>query len=217
MNFCLAEHFALFLGALYSIVCLYTSKIQAISSECRADITRDSKALGAYLCVLRKVMEIGNPIKRKTWCPNIEPLFKLLSYENVPPYLKGALRLISIATFIMFPQSLKVPILGVPGTVRFSVVVGLQLGIDLWALRLVLHELSKLVYDMRFELNEVEARSEHYPSTISFLNLLNSHIIKEKDATDSANIIHKLNCAINLGILKNKIRENNCYWIYEKS
>ncbi|GJV95853.1 nuclear pore complex protein NUP205, partial [Tanacetum coccineum] len=74
------------------------------------------------------VMEIGNPIKRKTWCPNIEPLFKLLSYENVPPYLK--------------------------------------------------------VYDMRFELNDVEARSEHYMSTISFLNMLNSLIIEERDAID---------------------------------
>ncbi|GJS83245.1 putative GrpE nucleotide exchange factor [Tanacetum coccineum] len=40
------------------------------------------------------------------------------------------------------------------------------------------------VYDMRFELNEVEARSEHYPSTISFLNLLNSLIAEERDATD---------------------------------
>lgn len=37
---------------------------------------------------------------------------------------------------------------------------------------------------MRFELNEVEARSEHYPSTISFLNLLNSLIAEERDATD---------------------------------
>lgn len=25
---------------------------------------------------------------RKNWFPDIEPLFKLLSYENVPPYLK---------------------------------------------------------------------------------------------------------------------------------
>lgn len=33
-------------------------------------------------------MENGNPIERKTWFPDIEPLFKLLSYENVPPYLK---------------------------------------------------------------------------------------------------------------------------------
>ncbi|GKC75133.1 nuclear pore complex protein NUP205, partial [Tanacetum coccineum] len=60
----------------------------------------------------------------------------------------------------------------------------LKWAIDRWALRLVLHELSKLVYDMRFELNEVKARSEHYPSTISFLNLLNSLIAEERDATD---------------------------------
>nr|GEY59313.1 hypothetical protein [Tanacetum cinerariifolium] len=34
------------------------------------------------------VVENGNPIERKTWFPYIEPLLKLLSYENVPPYLK---------------------------------------------------------------------------------------------------------------------------------
>ncbi|XP_019417069.1 PREDICTED: nuclear pore complex protein NUP205-like isoform X7 [Lupinus angustifolius] len=48
----------------------------------------DAKALVAYLNVLKKVVENGNPIERKNWFPDIEPLFKLLSYENVPPYLK---------------------------------------------------------------------------------------------------------------------------------
>lgn len=33
-------------------------------------------------------MENGNPVERKNWFLDIEPLFKLLSYENVPPYLK---------------------------------------------------------------------------------------------------------------------------------
>jgi len=33
-------------------------------------------------------MENGNPVERKNWFPDIEPLFKLLSYENVPPFLK---------------------------------------------------------------------------------------------------------------------------------
>lgn len=37
---------------------------------------------------------------------------------------------------------------------------------------------------MRFELNEVEAREERYPSTISFLNLLNTLIAKETDTSD---------------------------------
>lgn len=37
---------------------------------------------------------------------------------------------------------------------------------------------------MRFELNEVEARTEKYPSTISFLNLLNALIAEERDVTD---------------------------------
>lgn len=35
-----------------------------------------------------QVVENGNPVDRKNWFPDIEPLFKLLSYENVPPFLK---------------------------------------------------------------------------------------------------------------------------------
>ncbi|KAG4390082.1 hypothetical protein GLYMA_06G222100v4 [Glycine max] len=88
----------------------------------------DAKALVAYLNILKKVVENGNPTERKTWFPDIEPLFKLLSYENVPPYLK--------------------------------------------------------VYDMQFELNEIEARREQYPSTISFLNLINALIAEERDLSD---------------------------------
>lgn len=40
------------------------------------------------------------------------------------------------------------------------------------------------VYDMQFELNEIEARREQYPSTISFLNLLNALISEERDLSD---------------------------------
>jgi len=40
------------------------------------------------------------------------------------------------------------------------------------------------VYDMTFELNEVEARQEEYPSTLSYLNLLNVLIEHESDALD---------------------------------
>lgn len=40
------------------------------------------------------------------------------------------------------------------------------------------------VYDMQFELNEVEARREQYPSTISFLKLLNALISEERDLSD---------------------------------
>ncbi|GKC34518.1 nuclear pore complex protein NUP205 isoform X2, partial [Tanacetum coccineum] len=98
--------------------------------------------------------------QRKTWFPDIEPLFKL-SYENAPPYLKGALR-DSIATFIHVSPILKDTIWGF----------------------FEQYDLPVVVYDMRFELNEVKARSEHYPSTISFLNLLNSLIAEERDATD---------------------------------
>lgn len=133
----------------------------------------DAKALVAYLCVLRKVMENGNPIERKTWFPDIEPLFKLLGYENVPPYLKGALRN-TITTFIHVSPNLKDSIWGFLEQYDLPVVVGPQVG----------QMLGTQVYDMRFELNEVEARSEHYPSTISFLNLLNALIAEERDRTD---------------------------------
>ncbi|XP_024980449.1 nuclear pore complex protein NUP205 isoform X1 [Cynara cardunculus var. scolymus] len=136
----------------------------------------DAKALVAYLSVLRKVVENGNPIERKAWFPDIEPLFKLLSYENVPPYLKGALRN-SISTFIHVSPNLKDTIWGFLEQYDLPVVVGPQVGHGT-------QMMASQVYDMRFELNEVEARSEHYPSTISFLNLLNALIAEERDAAD---------------------------------
>lgn len=37
---------------------------------------------------------------------------------------------------------------------------------------------------MQFELNEIEARREQYPSTISFINLINSLIAEERDVSD---------------------------------
>ena len=37
---------------------------------------------------------------------------------------------------------------------------------------------------MQFELNEIEARREQYPSTISFLNLINALIAEERDLSD---------------------------------
>jgi len=46
------------------------------------------------------------------------------------------------------------------------------------------HFVYMQVYDMQFELNEVEARREQYPSTISFLNLINALIAGEKDVND---------------------------------
>ncbi|KAL4589768.1 hypothetical protein LXL04_002678 [Taraxacum kok-saghyz] len=136
----------------------------------------DAKALVAYLSVLRKVVENGNPIERKTWFQDIEPLFKLLSYENVPPYLKGSLR-DSILTFIHVSPNLKDTVWGFLEQYDLPVVVAPQItpGTQM---------MTSQVYDMRFELNEVEARSEHYPSTISFLNLLNALIAEERDATD---------------------------------
>ncbi|KAL6512342.1 hypothetical protein OROHE_019954 [Orobanche hederae] len=37
---------------------------------------------------------------------------------------------------------------------------------------------------MRFELHEIEARREQYPSTISFINLLNILMSDERDGSD---------------------------------
>ncbi|KAK4781282.1 hypothetical protein SAY87_017388 [Trapa incisa] len=135
----------------------------------------DAKALVAYLNVLQKVMENGNPIERKDWFPDIEPLFKLLSYENVPPYLKGALRN-AIATFIHVSPTLKDTIWRFLEQYDLPVVVGPPVGNTIQPIA--------PIYDMQFELNEIEARREQYPSTISFVNLINSLISEERDLSD---------------------------------
>ncbi|KAG6771823.1 hypothetical protein POTOM_023215 [Populus tomentosa] len=136
----------------------------------------DAKALVAYLDVLQKVIENGNPVDRKNWFPDIEPLFKLLSYENVPPYLKGALRN-AIATFVHVSPVLKDAIWSYLEQYDLPVVVGAQVGN-------IAQPTGTQVYDMQYELNEIEARRERYPSTISFLNLLNTLIGEEKDVSD---------------------------------
>ncbi|XP_068641134.1 nuclear pore complex protein NUP205 isoform X2 [Aristolochia californica] len=136
----------------------------------------DARALVAYLNVFQKVVENGNPVERKKWFPDIEPLFKLLSYENLPPYLKGALRN-AIAAFIKVSPDLKDTIWRYLEQYDLPVVVGPTVVNNT-------QQLSAQVYDMQFELNEVEARMERYPSTISFLNLLNALIALEKDTGD---------------------------------
>ncbi|KAK2984101.1 hypothetical protein RJ640_018126, partial [Escallonia rubra] len=136
----------------------------------------DAKALVAYLNALQKVVENGNPVERKNWFPDIESLFKLLSYENVPPYLKGALRN-AISSFIQVSPNLKDTIWSYLEQYDLPVVVGPHVGNST-------QPMSAQVYDMRFELNEIEARREQYPSTISFLNLLNALISEERDVTD---------------------------------
>ncbi|KAF4347793.1 hypothetical protein G4B88_003296 [Cannabis sativa] len=136
----------------------------------------DAKALVAYLNVLQKVVQNGNPIERKNWFLDIEPLFKLLGYENVPPYLKGALRN-AIATFIHVSPVLKDTIWSYLEQYDLPVVVGSHVGNGA-------QPMATQVYDMQFELNEIEARREQYPSTISFLNLLNELIAEERDVSD---------------------------------
>ncbi|ESQ37635.1 hypothetical protein EUTSA_v10002339mg [Eutrema salsugineum] len=134
----------------------------------------DAKALVAYLNVLQKVVENGNPTERKNWFPDIEPFFKLLGYENVPPYLKGALRKTIAAFVYVFPE-MRDSIWAFLEQYDLPVVVGSPVGKS---------DQSSQVYDMQFELNEIEARREQYPSTISFLNLINALIAGENDVTD---------------------------------
>ncbi|CAA7019609.1 unnamed protein product [Microthlaspi erraticum] len=134
----------------------------------------DAKALVAYLNVLQKVLENGNPTERKNWFPDIGPFFKLLGYENVPPYLKGALRKTIAAFVYVFPE-MRDSIWAFLEQYDLPVVVGSPVGKS---------DQSSQVYDMQFELNEIEARREQYPSTISFLNLINALIAGEKDVTD---------------------------------
>lgn len=136
----------------------------------------DAKALVGYLTILQKVMEHGNPIERKNWFPDIEPFFKLLSYENVPPYLKGALRN-TITTFIQVSPIFKDTIWSYLEQYDLPVVVGTNIGNSS-------QPMAAQIYDMRFELNEIEARRERYPSTLSFLNLLNALIAEERDVSD---------------------------------
>ncbi|WCJ29645.1 Nuclear pore complex protein NUP205 [Euphorbia peplus] len=136
----------------------------------------DAKALVAYLNVLQKVIENGHPTERKNWFPDIEPLFKLLSYENVPPYLKGALRN-AISTFVHVSPVLKDTVWSYLEQYDLPLVVGPPVANSA-------KPMATQVYDMRYELNEIEARIEHYPSTISFLNLLNTLIAEEKDVND---------------------------------
>uniref|UniRef100_A0A0D9VDH3 Nuclear pore complex protein NUP205 n=1 Tax=Leersia perrieri TaxID=77586 RepID=A0A0D9VDH3_9ORYZ len=132
----------------------------------------DAEALAAYLGVLQKVVEHGNTTERRKWFPDIEPLFKLLSYENVSPYLKGALRN-SITAFIKVSPLLKDAIWSYLEQYDLPVVTP-PLG----------QHSATQVYDMRFDLNEIEARRESYPSTISFLNLVNALIAEERNISD---------------------------------
>ncbi|BBN13132.1 nuclear pore complex protein Nup205 [Marchantia polymorpha subsp. ruderalis] len=137
----------------------------------------DARALEAYLKVLKKVMEVGSEAERSQWFPDIEPLFKLLPYENVPPYLKGALRN-AISVYVQVSPAMKekvwrlleqydLPVLAAPIVAEGNI-----------------QQLPSQAYDMTFELNEVEARQEEYPSTLSYLELLNVLMANEVDNSD---------------------------------
>ncbi|XP_020088373.1 nuclear pore complex protein NUP205 isoform X2 [Ananas comosus] len=135
----------------------------------------DAKALVAYLDVLKKVVENGNPTERKKWFSDIEPLFKLLGYESVPPYLKGALRN-AITAFVKVSPVQRDTIWSFLEQYDLPVVVAPSVSSG--------QHITTQIYDMRYELNEFEARRERYPSTISFLNLINALIAEERDVSD---------------------------------
>uniref|UniRef100_A0A7N0VJ21 Nuclear pore complex protein NUP205 n=2 Tax=Kalanchoe fedtschenkoi TaxID=63787 RepID=A0A7N0VJ21_KALFE len=165
---------------LFDCLSIYEEKFKQAIQTAGANLPEfqegDAKALVAYLNVLQKVMENGNPIEKKNWFSDIQPLFKLLSYENVPPYLKGAMRN-AISTFIPVSPILKDTIWSYLEQYDLPVVVGPDSSSGVTTM-------TTQVYDMRFELNEIEGRRERYPSTISFLNLLNALIAEEKDFRD---------------------------------
>lgn len=74
---------------IYNFGELFKSKIIVIflsKTVYQHQCTRDWFVRVSFFVI--QVVENGNPIERKNWFPDIKPLFKLLSYENVPPYLK---------------------------------------------------------------------------------------------------------------------------------
>ncbi|EFJ32372.1 hypothetical protein SELMODRAFT_439663 [Selaginella moellendorffii] len=130
----------------------------------------DAKALDAYLQVLKKVLEAGSEVERALWFPDIEPLFKLLPFENVPPYLKGSLRN-AISAFVPLSPVIRDRVWSLLDAYDLPLSAATTLG----------GANVQQVYDMTFELNEVEARQEEYPSTISYLNLLNVLMANDPD------------------------------------
>ncbi|VVB01678.1 unnamed protein product [Arabis nemorensis] len=165
-------------ATLFSCIRIYDEKfkqsLQTAGAMMPEFLEGDAKALVAYLNVLQKVVENGNPTERKNWFPDIEPFFKLLGYESVPPYLKGALRK-TIAVFVYIFPEMRDSVWAFLEQYDLPVVVGSPVGKS---------DQSSQLYDMQFELNEIEARREQYPSTISFLNLINALIAGETDVTD---------------------------------
>ncbi|KAI5084575.1 hypothetical protein GOP47_0000744 [Adiantum capillus-veneris] len=137
----------------------------------------DARALEAYLRVLKQVMENGNKHEKSHWFPDIEPLFKLLSYENVPPSLKGALR-DAIATFSGISPVMRERIWSLLEQYDLPLAAGSS------SIGYQVQSNAAQIYDMAFELNEVEARREEYSSTLSYINLLNDLIACDTDAAD---------------------------------
>ncbi|KAF2282365.1 hypothetical protein GH714_043827 [Hevea brasiliensis] len=98
----------------------------------------------------------------------------LVAYLSV--LQKGALRN-AITTFVQVSPVLKDIIWSYLEQYDLPLVVGTRVGNSA-------KPMAAQVYDMRYELNEIEARIERYPSTISFLKLLNALIAEEKDTSD---------------------------------
>ncbi|XP_004305847.1 PREDICTED: uncharacterized protein LOC101295739 [Fragaria vesca subsp. vesca] len=119
----------------------------------------EAKVLASYLNILQKVVEHGNFLELNSF-DYVEPLFKLL-LSDVPPFVKGAL-FGAIKAFVHVSPVLKDKIWE---KLEEYVKSGYMLG----------------VHDMQFELQEVEVMIQSYPSTISFLDLLNALLLEERD------------------------------------
>ena len=65
-----------------------------------------------------------------------------------------------------------------------AALVGQKIDLAVIATLKICKSLFPQAYDMVYELNEVEARDELYPSTLSYLELLNALIAADPDAPD---------------------------------
>lgn len=138
----------------------------------------DARIVEAYLKVMKKVIEKGDVLERMQWFEDIEPLFKLLSCQKVPPFLKGALRN-AIAACACVSPVMKQKVYELFHLYDLPVLVTLLPTDRCGQLS------SKQVFDLTYELNEVEARQREYPSTISYMKLRNVLIPHELDARDT--------------------------------
>nr|PNR28894.1 hypothetical protein PHYPA_027586 [Physcomitrium patens] len=139
----------------------------------------DARVLEAYLKVLKKVIENGDAMERMHWFGDVEPLFKMLPWQNVPPFLKGALR-DAIAAFACVSSVMMQKVYGLLQE------YDLPISITPFPTDRCGHHSPKQFLDMAYELNEVEAKQKEYLSIISYLklrNVLTAHEFETRGGT----------------------------------